>query len=161
VPGRPFCAGADYGTPASGRRCGTPARATFRRLARSLGSHLHKEFFMQRITYPRSGIARALAAAAAVLIIIIMTARMRADVVLHPGTVTGTFGLTNWTFDNASVGISGNANGFSGSASATGGTYSVTVEGGQTYTSVYESLSRNSPYASFSLSRTTSLTVPV
>ena len=102
--------------------------------------------------------------AAAGLGLFVLAGGLRADIVLHPGTVTGTAGLSNWSFDSGSVYVGNNPNGFSGSASVSGvagSTYAVTVEGGQTYGSLSESLTTNNPYTSFSMSRTVSLTVPV
>jgi hypothetical protein len=106
----------------------------------------------------------ALSKIVAVLIAVVALAVVvRADIVLHPGTVSGTAGLTNWTFDSGSISVGGNPNGFSGSTSIAGtaGAYALTVEGGQTYGSVSESFTQNNPYTSFSMSRTTTLTVPV
>jgi hypothetical protein len=65
------------------------------------------------------------------------------DVVLHPGTIAGTVGLTNWTPATASISVSGNANGFSASTALSGGAFSLTIEGDQTYGSI--SVSQWSP----------------
>lgn len=78
----------------------------------------------------------------------------RADVVLNPGKVTGSSGLTSWTFAGGSVGLSQSPGTFSGSTSisgAPGAAYTVTVEGNQTYQYLYESLSLGNTY--FSMSR--------
>lgn len=67
-----------------------------------------------------------------------------ADVVLNPGTVTGTVSLSNWPFSAGSslqVSVSGNANGFSASSMTTDPShYVVTVEGNQTYSHISVSL---------------------
>ena len=46
---------------------------------------------------------------------------VRADIILDPGTVTGTSGLTNWTFTSGSVSLSQQSPGtLSGSTAVTG-----------------------------------------
>jgi hypothetical protein len=94
----------------------------------------------------------------------VLTLVGNADVILHPGTVTGTSGLTNWTFNTGSVSLSQNvANGLSGSVTvsgAPGAAYTLTVEGAQTYTSIGQSFTSYSPYTGFSMSRQVSLAVP-
>lgn len=70
----------------------------------------------------------------------LMASPVYADVVLNPGTVTGAAGITGWTQSSTYASISGNTAGYSGSASATGTSYSVTLEGNQTYSSIYISM---------------------
>src|SRR4051812_8266852 len=106
--------------------------------------------------------ARRSVVAAGLVGLFALTAGVKADIVLHPGTVSGTAGLTNWTFDSGSIYVGGNANGFSGSTSiGAAGSYSLTVEGGQTYGSLSENFTQYNPYTNFSMSRTTTLPVPV
>jgi hypothetical protein len=100
-----------------------------------------------------------LAAAATVAALTVVAT---ADVTLHPGTVQGNTGLTNWSFDGGSVSVGGNANSFSGSSAIATNSYAITVEGAQTYNSLSESLYKYSPsYTTFSRSVTSPLTVPV
>jgi hypothetical protein len=68
-----------------------------------------------------------------------------ADVVLHPGTIQGTTGLSNWTFDQGYASISGNSAGFSSTVNFTGPTFSMTIEGNQTYTSGYTQNYKSTP----------------
>lgn len=91
---------------------------------------------------------------ASVVGVVALTLVATADVVLHPGTVAGSVGLSNWTFDNGQVAIYSNTSGYAGSSTfTTASSYSVTVEGGQTYNTVNEYLWRSSPtYTAFSLS---------
>lgn len=79
----------------------------------------------------------------------------KADVVLHPGSITGTIGLSNWAFTNGSVSVSGNSLGFQSSKSFTGNTFTLTIEGDQTYTSIGASgyVSSNSGYSQYSENR--------
>jgi hypothetical protein len=58
------------------------------------------------------------------------------DVVLHPGTITGTVGLTNWTPTSGGIAVSANVNGFSGSTSLSGNTFALTIESDQTYNNI-------------------------
>lgn len=80
---------------------------------------------------------RAVLAVAAAALVPLVGGLSLADVVLHPGTVYGPIGLTGWSFTSGSVQISGNASGFSASASYTGDAYSLTVESDQSYSNMY------------------------
>lgn len=94
------------------------------------------------------------------LVFLIAVTGQAALIILHPGTVTGSTGLTHWTFTSSWVSVGGNANGFFGSKSFSGTpTYEVTVEGAQTYGYVSQSLSGTN--VSFSESVNTSFTVPI
>ena len=79
-----------------------------------------------------------------------------ADVVLHPGTINGTTGLSNWTFDQGYASISGNGAGFTSSVNFNGETFAMTIAGNQTYSSGYTQNYKNTPggylylYQSFS-----------
>ena len=86
------------------------------------------------------------------------------DVVLHPGTLGGTVGLTDAaTFAYGSVTISGNANGFTSTTQINGSTYTLNTEGGQTYSAISASLYDYSQgYRSFSIQRSNAaIEVPV
>jgi hypothetical protein len=61
----------------------------------------------------------------------------RADVVLHPGTIEATTGLSNWSFDQGYASISGSAGGFSSTVNYTGDSFTMTIEGDQTYSQAY------------------------
>ncbi|MBK8256748.1 MAG: thrombospondin type 3 repeat-containing protein [Polyangiaceae bacterium] len=60
-----------------------------------------------------------------------------ADAVLHPGTINGTTGLSNWAFDQGYASVSGNSAGFSASVNFTGNAFAMTIEGNQTYSYAY------------------------
>lgn len=60
-----------------------------------------------------------------------------ADVVLHPGTIEATTGLSGWSFDQGYASISGNSGGFSSTVNYSGDSFSMTIEGNQTYSYVY------------------------
>ncbi|MBI5608120.1 MAG: hypothetical protein HY902_04510 [Deltaproteobacteria bacterium] len=77
--------------------------------------------------------AKALMAALAVA----AAAPVLADVVLHPGAIDASTGLTGWTFDNTYLSVSGNAGGFSSTANFTGDSVTMTIEGAQSYSSAY------------------------
>jgi len=88
---------------------------------------------MKHHTASRLRVAGALTAIAALL----ATPLAQADVVLHPGTVSATTGLTNWSFDQGYASISGSAGGFSSTTNFTGDAFTMTIEGNQTYSYVY------------------------
>jgi hypothetical protein len=99
---------------------------------------------------------------AGALCLVAFTLVATADVVLHPGYVTGSVGLSGWSFDGGSVSVYSNTTGYAGSSSFTGASsYSVTVEGGQTFDSVNENLYSNSSSTSFSLSVSSPFTVGI
>ena len=92
-----------------------------------------------------------LAVGAAVLVV----TTARADIILDPGTVTGTSGLTNWVFTSGWVSLSqqspGTLSGSTAVTGASGATYTLNVQGNQTYQYLSQSFSGNS--VSFSMSR--------
>ena len=108
----------------------------------------HRNFKMRR---PYTGLLVALGALG-------MAGLASADVVLHPGTITGTAGLTGADARYGSVYVGGNASGFSGSTSFNGNTFSLTIEGGQTYG--YLSASMDFGGSQFWLSSNASIVVP-
>jgi len=86
------------------------------------------------------------------VVLVVVAATAHADVVLHPGYVTGNSGLTNWTFSSGSVSIS-SPSGFSGSTTVSGtagATYTLAIEGAQTYTGLGQSFSTSNGYVSVS-----------
>jgi hypothetical protein len=87
--------------------------------------------------------------------LIVLCSPIAADVVLHPGTVTGTVGVTGLTAtpNSGSISISGNTNGFSASANYTGNQFSVTVEGNQTYSFIRLDESFTDQPGSFTIQR--------
>jgi hypothetical protein len=102
--------------------------------------------------------------AAMVALAVLTAGPASADVVLHPGTVSGSFGVTGWTFQNGNVQISGNAAGFSASTSVYGSdSYSLTIEGNQTYSYInwYGGVSTSNGYGQISVQlQQQSLNVP-
>ena len=88
-----------------------------------------------------------------------MAAGVLADVVLHPGTLTGTIGFTGWTPTSTTVAIANGA--FTGQTSADAdGNFTLTVEGDQSYTAEYVTLFWGTrAYSSFT--PTQSVFVPV
>ncbi|MCB9738681.1 MAG: thrombospondin type 3 repeat-containing protein [Deltaproteobacteria bacterium] len=96
---------------------------------------------MKSLLNPKAFAVRGTAALAA-LAAVLAAGPAAADVVLNPGTITGTAGIGAWTQSSTYASVSGNTNGYSGSASSNGTTYSVTLEGSQTYNSIYVSLSK-------------------
>ena len=84
---------------------------------------------MKNHRLPRLLAATALSAVAA----FIGMPTAHADVVLHPGSIEATTGLTNWSFGSSYLSVSGSAGGFSSTASYTGDSVTMTIEGAQTY----------------------------
>jgi hypothetical protein len=66
---------------------------------------------------PRSARSVALLAALAAML---AAGPAFADVVLNPGTITGSAGIAAWTQTSTYASVSGNTNGYSGSASTNG-----------------------------------------
>jgi hypothetical protein len=62
-----------------------------------------------------------------------------ADVVLHPGTLTGTVGISGWTPSSTTVDVT-NGTFSAHAAPAADGTFSMTLEGDQTYLDEYVTL---------------------
>jgi hypothetical protein len=77
------------------------------------------------------------AVGAATLLAVALAAHLAgSDAVLNPGTITGTVGLGSLTVSGGFASASG-SNGFFGQTSFTGTTFSLTVESGQTYGSMF------------------------
>lgn len=103
------------------------------------------------------------AGAALVALAVLTAGPASADVVLHPGTVSGSYGLTGWAFSSGNVQISGNPSNFYSSAQLYGGnTYSLTIEGNQSYSNAnwYGYANSSDGYAQFSYSGSQGVTVP-
>jgi hypothetical protein len=86
-----------------------------------------------KITSTRQRVVGVLSTAA----VLLAASLAQADVVLHPGSIQGTTGLTNWSFDQGYASVSGSAGGYSSNVSFTGDAFTMTIEGAQTYSNVY------------------------
>jgi len=102
---------------------------------------------------------------AALALTIAIATGLLANVVLHPGTLTGTVGISGWTPTSTTVEVTNGT--FSARASpAADGTFSLTLEGDQTYLDEYVTLYfGNGVYTNYNPARTIMVplggTVPV